>query len=289
MRNFFIKGSGTKGVKRSTGTGFTTCFAAAQRSMFAAISVFLMAVLLLSMTACNDFEPPKSKEVTYSIKLFSAFDSIGLNTEEIVINKDRSGYVQYYIRSSAITDEQLSKKVDSVNKNAYSDGDYQAGYRALYYQGHTTDGEGFLRVKMEFTDINFLKSEVNVMTLAEYLEANTGADELNHFTNFSGSSEVSLVKIEDKNKYNVVTVTSAKNQPPLTVKDSTVISYRGALVSSDKDTAKFSDSDFTVVFADNEFSPWIIIAAAALLIVFVSLIVLRFKSAANRRVYLPKR
>lgn len=247
--------------------------------------VFVLTALLALTSvfaSCSKPVTPLSKAVdtNNTVKVFSAFDSIGLEVESVFIDKDLSGYIEYiYFRSSSETLlTQLNNRVNDINKRAFTDEkDYIDGYRVIFYdEAHiTTNARGVMSIKIQFTDINYLKSEISVIELSKYLETEDYGN--NNFVTTNGD-KVGLVNYEDTEFKYIITVTGAVNHVPITLNGTKILCYDGEsdLVKIDKQTINFSNADFKVVFSVPQTPVLLIVIASIVVAVLIIAAVVRF-------------
>lgn len=147
-----------------------------------------------------------------------------------------------------------------MNKDAFSEGDYQAGYRVLYVRDkYITQSGTTVVVRVEFVNINHLDGGVKAQTLEEYLKTNTDSQENNNFTDIKTGGASSIVTIQDKQKTYVVTYGGVTNQIPVTVNGARITSYNSVgYLTSDTDTISFSTGNSVFVYVENELPLWLI-------------------------------
>lgn len=251
--------------------------------------LFITILLLIAVTVgCNNFKRPPSKEISdQKVELFKSFNTYGFVPVKLVINKDLSGHVVYFLRNSTLSEKLnfINTALDSVNEKAYTEGDYQSGYKAVFVQEkNITQSDEDISIIVEFSNINYLKGDVSVKTVKEYLEENTD-DMNNNFKDAKTNEKVSIVKIEDKENNYIVVLTGVANQIPVTVDNSLISAYYGDVISVSKGTIKTSSADYMFVFSHSELPLWLMITAAVLSFMFVSALLIKIVKDKKQKNY----
>lgn len=242
------------------------------------MSALIIMVIALPMSyGCAGFQAPPSKEAGSEIRIFnspvtkSVFDDYGFLPAELAINSDGSGHIFFYIESGTVGEKKsaIETAIREINEKAYSEGDYQEGYRLVWVQDKniTQEGEN-VAVVVEFKDINFFKTDVKLQTLGEYLDGSSDPNEKNNFTDASTKKTTSVVNIQNKEDYKLLTLNYVPSQIPIRVNGSVVSAYyleggEGSdVVEVSRDTIKTSQAHYKVLFRQDRTSQTLIIIAA---------------------------
>lgn len=247
---------------------------------------FLLLIIILnlsfmSFSGCESFKKPISKNVVNSVDLFNAFNGSGFKPANLVLNMDYSGYMEYYITSTTIAEQTnvINTAVENINKlrNTYSEGDYQAGYKAIYVQGKNIiqADKTTVSVKIEFININYL-NKIKVQTLEKYLSENNDSQVNNNFTDVNTGGITSIVTNVDKQNTYVVTYNGVVNHVPVTVKGTSIICYKSSgFLEANNDTISFSTADSLFVYVESKMPEWLIILTSVLGAAFIITIIIK--------------
>jgi len=254
---------------------------------FKALFVLTIFVIVISTAfGCDSFKIPQSKTVTTTVSLFNniKFNSIGLMPQQIVIKKDLSGSIVYNVIGDAENlKTSIINAVDNVNESAYGEGDYLAGYRAIYIQEkNIKQSDDFVTVTVEFSNINHLSSEnstseVVITTLEEYLAENSNIDENFNYIDTKGNQS-SLVNTENKEDFYLAVCKNIGNQAFVIVDDCTICAYYtesdNAIITLNKDSIKSSSGEvFKFVFTQSDFPLLLVLISAGICLLFISVLV----------------
>lgn len=222
----------------------------------------------LSFYGCNSFTRPPSKEADTAVKLFSNtdFNNIGLVPQKLFIKKDLSGHIAFSVQGKEedLTDV-IINAVEEVNKKAFSEGNYQSGYRVIFVQEKfITQAGDNVSVIVEFTNINHLKGEVEIMTVEKYLEKNSSDDNNNRFTDVKSEGQVSIVMINDKESHYIAVLNGIVNQAEIVVEGCIVTAYytenEGEHTITTRNSIKSSTGNYKFVYVEDGMPIWLLIA-----------------------------
>lgn len=236
------------------------------------LAVLLLITAVFAVSGCSTFKAPPSLKAKEEINVFATYNNplnnYGFEPVQLVLNSDNSGYFEFYIRNSTV--EQKKNSIDTaikeINKKAYSEGDYQAGYRLVYVQDKNITQQGSdVSVLVEFTDINHFNTDIKVKSLEDYLSENSSDPLNNSFIDAKTREKSSIVTIGDKEPYKMLILKGVSNQIPVKLNGSTITAFyvenSSDVVELGKDTIKTTTSDYKVLYRGEQFSKALLIIA----------------------------
>lgn len=245
--------------------------------------IFTLFVCLLA--CCDSYTPPISKQLEQNqkINLFNnyKFNSIGLQPQEIILNNDFSGQLTYAMLGEvADVKNSIINTIDEINKNAYNDGDYQAGYRAIYIQDkNITQKDQNVYAVIEFSNINYLNCELEIKTLQEYVDNNDAdSEENNNYIDLKNKQRSSIIGIENKQDYYIAICDNFSNQAPVTINGYNIIAYYtenidSTFIDANKNYIKCSNTDYKFIFTKVIMPSWLIITSSIICALFLTVLI----------------
>lgn len=233
--------------------------------------LFSLLIIIAAVAGCSTFTPPQSKEADVAVKIFSnvKLNHINLIPQKLFIKKDYSGHIVYN-KTGTVEEvkESILNAIEEVNDIAFEDGNFQAGYRVIYAQEKniTQTEENTVSIIVEFTNINHLKCEVKLQTVAEFLEQNQ-TDENNRFTDASTGQPSSIIVLEDKENNYIAVCEGITNQAEIAIEGCIITAYYtqndGDVVTINKNTISSSTANYKFVYTQAGMPLWLIIVTIA--------------------------
>jgi len=238
-------------------------------------SLAMLVITLLAFSGCDGFKAPPSIMADNSVEIFSTssanvFNKYGFEAAQLLLNPDSSGHIYFFIRNSTVEEKRnsIDTAIDEINKKAYTEGNYQAGYRLVWVRDKNITQEGDdVAVIVEFKDINYFKGDVKLQSLGEYLADNPDVTVNNNFIDALSRKKTSIVNIEDREGYKVLTLKSVPNQIPVKLAGSSIYAYyldgggEGDVVEVSRDTIKTSQANYKVLVKPAQTSKILMIIA----------------------------
>ncbi|NLK17331.1 MAG: hypothetical protein GX304_02245 [Clostridiales bacterium] len=271
---------------------------------------FVMLIFAISASSgCESFKAPPSMmvEANIFVPIFSTnypdspniFNKYGFEAAQLTINFDGSGHIYFFIRNSTVEERKNSiyTAIEEINEKAYTEGDFQAGYRLVWVQEKNITQEGNdVGIIVEFKNANFFNnkigrsSDVKLQSLEEYLAENAGDVEgNNNFTDASTRKKTSIVSIEDKEGYKVVTLSKLPNHIPVKFAGSLIYAYYlndyngNEVVEINRDTIKSSLPNYKVLIKPSQTSKALMIIAILFGVSFAVSLTVKLILDINRR------
>lgn len=252
------------------------------------ICLLFALIMVILMASCNAFTPPPTKNAEQSIKLFNntKLNGINFDPESLFIRKDLGGYIVYTKQNTTVADEieHFKQAIDDINKDALSEGDYQAGYRILYVHEDSFKQKSVdVSVRVEFTNINHTGGDVTVKTLKEYLEqSDIESGQMNYnFIDANNKQKTSIADIKDLNGIYIAECNNVVNHAQISVEGFYIVAYYventdNTVITVVKDSISSSTAHFYFVFKKQDFPIWTVFLGSGLLIVLVIATVIKF-------------
>lgn len=273
---------------------------------------FALVMLIFAISAssgCDGFKAPPSMMVDSNvfIPIFSTnysdstniFNKYGFEAAQLTLNPDGSGHIYFFIRNSTVEEKKNSvyTAIDEINEKAYLKEYFDAGYRLVWVQEKNITQEGDdVGIIVEFKNVNFFNnksgwpSDVKIQSLEEYLEENEGDVEgNNNFTDASTRKATSIINIEDKEGYMVVTLNNLPNHIPVRFAGSLIYAYYlyeddgSEVVEINRDTIKSSLPKYKVLIKPAQTSKVLMIIAVLFGVSFAASLTIKLIIDNNRR------
>lgn len=274
------------------------------KKIFSLVLVLALSLVLIA-GACSKEEKEEEKPIlygskinlfTYSLLVGTSSSYLSLKPLGMTIDNKGAGFVDYIVDNSEGKEAKIREEIDKLNESRVSDNKYSAAKRMpLYFESDSfkteppiaeTDKEK-LRVKLYFTNINHVSSDIEIVTYEKFkadMDAAKNITVRNNFTDFKTGEKVTVMgKINEKAvilKYRNLRADITE----LEITGGKIVCYYGGLnAEKSYDTTLVfttTDIDNYIIFMPAEFAYWLIyvaIGAAVLLLATAAWFIIRMK------------